>query len=400
MGNSIPNKSVFKKCLDELNVEKFRCPFHDHRAKKLLSGQAIVLLIEAQLQQRESLDNIAENLRSKEELQQYINLDSVHASSIYRKLEKLPREYLKSLYLKIVSKISARYRKKLGLSDLGILHVIDSSEVKLPSRAKWAYHQTHKNGVKVHTKLAVFDEETTLAQNVVTSTSAVSDQEVAIYLVTEEEGTYVFDRGYINYHLYHQWVKTSKKFVARVKASSKFKIINEQTIEDSSNISRDAEVQVKDPKTDEFFTLRLVEYTDDQKRTYRVVTNRWDLNATEIAEIYRLRWRIELFFKWMKQHLQVKKWFNHKPEAVWNQLYIILIAYALCEWVKILTDTTKTRWQVLKSLRLYWFQTWESLMDTLKRKPARTSKGRVKKGKPGRPRKHPKKYKAVKIINV
>lgn len=400
VGNSIPNKFVFKKCFDELNVEKFRCPFKDHGAKKLLSGQTIVLMIEAQLQQRESLDDIAENLQSKEELQQYLNLESVHGSTIYRKLEKLPRDYLKSLYLQIVSHISSRHRKKLNLLDLGVLHIIDSSEVKLPNRAKWAYHQRHKNGVKAHTLLSVYDEETTLARNVITSTSAVSDQEAAIYLMNEDEGTYVFDRGYINYHHYHQWVKSSKNFVARVKASSKFKILNEQSFEEGSTISRDAEVQVKDPQTDEYFTLRLVEYLDDEKRTYRVVTNRWDLKAPDIAEIYRLRWRIELFFKWMKQHLQVKKWFNTKPEAVWNQLYIILIAYALCEWIKLLTDTSKTLWQILKKLRHYWFQSWSDFIEALNRQSTRTSKGRIKKRKRGRPRKHPIKYKAVKIINT
>lgn len=400
VGNSIPKKSVFKKCFDELNVETFRCPFQDHGAKKLLSGQAIVLMIEAQLQQRESLDDIAENLRSKEELQQYLNLDSVHASTIYRKLEKLPRDYLKSLYLRIVSNLSSRHRKKLGLTNLGVLHIIDSSEVKLPNRAKWAYHQRHKNGIKAHTLLSVFDEETTLAQNVITSTSAVSDQEAAIYLINEDDGTYVYDRGYINYHLYHQWEKSSTNFVARVKASSKFKIFNEQPIDEVSNISRDAEVQVKDPKTDECFTLRLVEYIDEKKRTYRVVTNRWDLEASDIAKIYRLRWRIELFFKWMKQHLQVKKWFSTKPEAVWNQLYIILITYALCEWIKLITDTSKTLWQILKKLRHYWFQSWSDFFEALNRKSTRTSKGRIKKGKRGRPRKHPEKYKAVKIINI
>lgn len=92
------------------------------------------------------------------------------------------------------------------------------------------------------------------------------------------------------------------------------------------------------------------------------------------------------------------KLYNRKPEAVWNQIYIAMIAYGLCELIKIQTGTTKTTWEVLKTLRIYWFDSWEQFLNALNREPSRTSKGRKKKGKPGRPRKHPRKLKAVKFM--
>jgi hypothetical protein len=398
MGNIISNQHVFQKCLSALNVDKYRCPFHDHGAKKLLTGQAIILLIEAQLQQRDSLENISENLKAKKKLQEYIQLDSIHASTIHRKLERLPTDYLKGLYKELTTKIGSKYASKLGLPNLGVLGIIDSSEVGLPNRAKWAYCNRDKNGVKLHTRVKVMDKETIVADRMVASTAAVSDKEAAKYLVTDPDLTYVFDRGYIKYHQYHKWDQEGVRFVARVNANSKLTIVDKTTGE--GLILSDAKVEIRDPVTEESFILRLIEYKDDQNKKYRVVTNRWDLTASEIAEAYRLRWQIELFFKWLKQHLKVVKWFNHKPEAVWNQIYIIMIAYALCEWIRILIGTTKTRWQVLKTLRHYWFETWDQLMNRLDRKPSRSSKGRKKKGKPGRPRKHPKKYKAVKIIQL
>lgn len=398
MGNIISEKPVFYKCLSALNVENYRSPFHDHGAKKILTGQSIVLLIEAQLQKRDSLENISENLRANQRLQDFLSLDSVHSSTIYRKIEKLPTDYLKSIYETIISKINKHHASKLELPDMGLLGIIDSSEISLPSRAKWAYCSKDKNGVKLHTRLRLMDFETTLAEKVIMSTAAVSDREVADLLVDDRKLTYVFDRGYIKYHLYNKWDQNYLHFVARVNANSKLKVISLQPT-DHRQILLDADVEVTDPETKEPFILRLIEYVDEKNRKYRVVTNRWDLTASDIAKVYHLRWRIELFFKWIKQHLKVVKWFNHKPKAVWNQLYIILIAYALCEWIRLLIGTTKTTWEVLKLLRSYWLCAWDQFMTSIQRKPSRTSKGRIKKGKPGRPRKYPKKYEPVKIIN-
>ncbi|PTY76103.1 hypothetical protein B5V89_19015 [Heyndrickxia sporothermodurans] len=73
-----------------------------------------------------------------------------------------------------------------------------------------------------------------------------------------------------------------------------------------------------------------------------MVTNRWDITAEQVAEIYKQRWQIELFFKWIKQHLKLVKLFNYKPEAVWNQLWLAMIAYALSEIIKIKTRVNKT----------------------------------------------------------
>jgi hypothetical protein len=358
----------------------------------------IALLVEAQLKKRESLEDIAENLKSKDQFKEFLNLNSVHPSTIYRKLENLPTDYLKNLYFDIISRIKRSHHDTLGIPDIGLLHIIDSTEIKLPARSKWAYCSTNKNGIKIHTRYALLDENTSFADKAVCSTAAVSDQEATPYLVTDKFATYVFDRGYINYSLYYEWFQKDILFVARVKANSKLKILSKQEVPANSNIILDADVMVTIPHSETTFLLRLVEYKDEEGRKYRVVTNRWDITSTTVAEIYKLRWKIELFFKWVKQHLKTIKWFNHKPEAIWNQIYIILIAHALCEWIKILVNTPKTTWQLLKLICHYWFDAWEEFMEVLDRPPTRQSKGRKKKGKAGRPRKHPKVYKAVKII--
>lgn len=400
MSNNIPNLSVVEKCLQILDLKDYRHPFVDHESKKLLTGSAIMLLVEAELQKHESLEDIEDNLRAKPTIQSLTGLESIHASTVYRKIERLPFNLLQDICEDIFQKINKHQAKKESNSNIGKLDILDSSQISLPKKAgEWAYVSKDKNSIKLHTRLAVFDDEgTTCPNKVIYSTGAVDDKEVALDMVTEKETTYVVDRGYINYHHYYLWKKDEILFVARVKANSKLRVIKEHSVQPDSHVTLDADVEIKDPETQEFFTLRLVEYQDDQKRPYRVVTNRWDLSPEEVVEIYKRRWLIELFFKWIKQNLNTVKLYSHKPQAVWNQICITMIAYGLVELIKIETKTKKTNKEVLRKLRHHWHADWEKFLEELFRPPSRKSKGRRKKGKSGRPRKYPKKMKAQKLV--
>src|SRR5690606_7888724 len=139
-------------------------------------------------------------LRANQELQEFTGLETVAASTIYRKIEKLPRETLQNLCFHIFEQLTHLHKDKKGIPDLGKLNIIDSSEIRLPKKAgEWAYCSRDKNGVKLHLRLAVVDRDTRFPDDVVLSTSAVSDQQGALSLVIESDAIYVFDRGYLNY---------------------------------------------------------------------------------------------------------------------------------------------------------------------------------------------------------
>lgn len=399
MGNSISNNLVVHQCLNLLDIKNFRHPFIDTGSKKLFTGRTILLMVEAQLRKHDSLWDISENLKSKKGLQRLTSIDTIHGSSIHRKLEELPTDLLQELSSQIFHLVDKHYKQKISMPKIGKLHIVDASKITLPDAVgKWAYSSKNENSVKIHLRYVWVDDQASYPDKMTLSTGAVSDMDGALELIIDRDATYVMDRGYINYHLYNKWLKDSIRFVTRVKANSKLNILEERLVPEQTNIIRDADVEIVDPKSKEPYTLRLVEYKDDQNKMYRVVTNRWDVTAFEISEIYRHRWKIELFFKWIKQHLRVVKLYNHSQEAVWNQIYIAMIAYGLCELVKIQTESKRTTWEILKLLRHYWFDTWENFLKALYREPTKTSKGRRKKGKPGRPRKYPKKYKSVQII--
>jgi hypothetical protein len=202
MGNNIPDNSTVEKCLEILDLKNYRHPYVDHGSKKLLTGPAIMLLVEAELQKHESLSDIEENLWSKPAIQSLTGLKSIHASTIYRKIERLPFHLLQGLGEKILKQIDGLHSKSHPVtSSIGKLDLLDSSQVSLPKKAgEWAYVSKDKNSIKVHTRLAVMGENTTYPNKVIFSTGAVDDKEVALEMVTGKDTTHVMDRGYINYH--------------------------------------------------------------------------------------------------------------------------------------------------------------------------------------------------------
>ncbi|RJG14857.1 IS4 family transposase, partial [Paenibacillus thiaminolyticus] len=288
MGN-IPDQTVICKCLNLIQLSDDEFPIFNYRRKFTLV-RAIKLLIDAQLNKRTDLEDICNALRADEQLQQAINLKSISASQLVRTLRALPLPVLQQLWIQVTQRLQQLYPKQ-GIPGIGKLSIVDSTILTLPKVAgKWAYCSKKSNGVKIHTKLVVCDPSTVYPENIVCSTRGVGDKEVALDLVIDEDAIHVLDRGYINYRHYKQWLDHNLSFVARIQKSSKTAIICEREVDETTPVSRDADVIVsyKDEEGHVIeVQLRLVEYTDDKNRQYRVLTNVWDKSADQICEIYR-----------------------------------------------------------------------------------------------------------------
>lgn len=400
MGN-IPDQSVICKCLDLLDIGDFRFLFHDYRVRKLTLVKAIKILLEAQCNRRESYEEIAEHLRASKSLQEAVGLSSISSSQLSRKVIELPTWVLQSLFVMLQQKIAAATRERGGIPGIGRLSVLDSTILTLPQRlGEWAYCSKTRNAVKIHTRLVVADRDTVYPDRIITSTADIADSELALELVESDDAIHVMDRGYIDYNVYAEWVKANKRFVARIQQRNRTEIVNERVVH-APLIMRDADAAITVKAKGiaiEQIQLRLVEFSDEQGRSYRVVTNVMDLSAEQISEIYRNRWLIELFFKWLKQHLRLVKLHSAKEPAIWNQIYLALIAYSLVMLVKLELQTSKRAWDILRLMRLYGEQPWGTFYAACFREKERSSSGRRKKGRVGRPRKHPKKLKGAKII--
>jgi len=380
---TIPNETVFRKCLSLLPFDDFSCSYLDNGVKKLTTANLHRIAVAAQLGNWASYTEMEERIRAMKDSEELFGLSSISGSQLSRRINDLPTSHPQRLFFTAVKQLKELTHDQKGIPSLGRLNLIDSSSLHLaPQMGKWAYVSQDKNSVKLHTRLVVDSPEIGYPDQVIPSTGNVDDREVVLELVTDPGATYVMDRGYVDYTKMDQWVKDEIDFAMRINAKHKANILETYETPQKSRVLLDAKVIMGSAYIQMQNPVRLVEFTDDHGRYYRVVTTRWDLKAEEIAELYRCRWMIELFFKWLKQHLRLVKLQSTKPQGIWNQIFFAMTAFCLVLYIRLLERSGKTTWQVLNLLRIYADRTWKAFWQVLHRTPERTSKGRQKSQQP------------------
>jgi hypothetical protein len=307
-----------------------RCVF-DRYTKKLTTAKSIALFTVALLDKWSSYAMMETKLRANENLQNALALQEISGSQLSRKLNDIPTEFPQALFLRLVAEVNQQTVGDNGISkQIGKLGIVDSSALHLPfSIGSWARLSSHDSSVKMHLRLIVASPGTVYPDHMIPTTRNYDDREIALEMVTDLDVTYVMDRGYVKYATMDTWVLNNTRFVMRVNNTHITTIIEEREIPKGTRIRRDAIVKLGKGHNAMRENVRLIEFEDEKGRFYRVITTRYDLSAEEVANIYRHRWLIELFFKWMKQHLRLVKLFSYKPQAVWNQMFMVLIGYLL-----------------------------------------------------------------------
>ncbi|MDK2822040.1 MAG: putative transposase, partial [Clostridia bacterium] len=159
-------------------------------------------------------------------------------------------------------------------------------------------------------------------------------------LVVEEKDA-LFDRGYVDYKKFDSYCKNSTRFVSRIKNNALVEVIKEFPLKPQNNIKKDQLVYLgKDKITKMKDSVRLIETEDNEGKPVIIITNDFKLDVEKIGAIYRRRWQIELFFKWIKQHFSVKNFYGISQQAVKNQLLIALTTYCLLILLKLKTGYT------------------------------------------------------------
>jgi hypothetical protein len=373
----LAHKSVISQCLSFLPTEDLACPLLNYDMKKLSTEQLVKIFITAQLDNWKSYPEFDINMRAYPDLMKDIGIKSISSSQLSRRINELDTTILQNLFFKVVHELNFHTHHLSGLPNIGRLHIVDATHIKLPSiLAEWANVTKGWNVVKMHTRLVVASPDIQYPDKIVPSNGKASDHEGGDLLIEISDATYVMDRGYMDKIRMNQWIKEGIKFVVRLKSDITIQVEEEFEVPKGKNIVRDAKVILGAEGKME--PVRLVEYQDSEGKLYRVATTRWDLSSHEIAEIYKNRWIIELFFKWIKQSLRFVKVWSTKPQGIWNQMFIAMIAYALTLLVKLKTKSDKTMLSILKHIQAYFNRTWEEFIVALEYKPKKTSKGRQK----------------------
>ncbi|WP_230199727.1 IS4 family transposase [Bacillus andreraoultii] len=191
---------------------------------------------------------------------------------------------------------------------------------------------------------------------------------------------YLFDRGYNDYKKFDHYCLNDNCFITRLKKNAEIEVLNEQTPDPENLIFQDAERYLGNQEngTKTQHTLRLIHTKDSDGNPVTILTNCFGLTAKEIGDLYRYRWKIEIFFKWMKQHLKIKMFYGKSENAVYNQIWIALITYCLQVLIQLKYNHQGSLLDVQRSLVDFLFKGINEFIKSLFPTSTRTSKGRRK----------------------
>jgi hypothetical protein len=245
-------------------------------------------------------------------------------------------------------------RKKL-INDVfdiqGRIYAFDSTTIDLClSVFWWAQFRKTKGGIKLHT---LYDITTHIPAFVHITEASVHDMNAMDYLVYENGAYYIFDRGYLDFDRLYRITQSGAFFVIRAKTNLKFKRMYSSKVDDNTGIRYDqigkllgTYVSVDYPEK-----LRKIKFYDQENdRELIFLTNNFELSAVQVAFLYKERWQVELFFKWIKQHLKIKSFWGTTENAVRIQIYSAIITYCLVAVVGHDLKINKSTYEVLQIL--------------------------------------------------
>jgi hypothetical protein len=361
----------FRQLLQKLEVDKY--------VKKLTAFKFIILMVFAQLEQLTCLREISNSLCNKE-FSKMIKLDSISFSQISRKLRSMMLETVEFLFRDLVRQVGIQTGFKPIRQELGRLYLIDSSTISLClTRYRWANFRKTKGGIKIHLRLRLF-KQGVLPDAAIITPAKVADKTQMDELVVEEKGVFnVFDRAYLDYKKFDDYCENGILFASRLKKNALVEVVKKLPVTPGSKIKKDCIVILgKDGFTKMHHPLRYIETEDLEGNQIIIITNDFKMSAEEIGDIYRYRWQIELFFKWIKQHLHVTHFYGLTQQAVEMQLYIALITYCLLKIIQLKTGYKGPLLQIQRLLNTCLYEPFPFFVRRLYRKPERISKGRRK----------------------
>ncbi len=313
----------------------------------------------AQLTYRESLRDIEVCLRAQKNKLYHMGIRGrVSRSTLADANEKRSWKIYGSLGQSLISEARRLYvGEDLGLDLDNTVYALDSSTIDLClSVFPWAPFRRAKGAVKLHTLL---DLRGSIPAFIHISDGKLHDVNVLDLLVPEAGAFYVMDRAYVDYSRLHGLTQSAAYFVTRAKSNTTFRRLYSQPVDKSSGILCDQTIVMTGPKTSLRYPskLRRIKYFDAEAGKKLVfLTNNFGLPAGTIADLYRHRWKVELFFKWIKQHLRIKAFFGTSENAVKTQIWIAVSVYVIITIMKQSLKIDASLYTILQVLSLTAFE--------------------------------------------
>jgi hypothetical protein len=329
-------KTIFAQVMEWIHPEQFRrCVqrYHgNHSVRNFPCWDQFLAMAFAQVTYRDSLADIEVCLRSRPDQLYHMGFRSTIAHSTLADANR-SRDW--RIYHDLAQTLIVRARRLYASEPFGAdltqtVYALDSTTIDLClSLFPWARFRSTKAAVKLHTLL---DLRGPIPTMIAISHGKRADVSVLDELILEPGAFYVMDRGYVDFARLYRFVLAGAFFVTRAKAGLQINRLESRPVDRSSSVRSDQVVRLKLTKSIEHYPnrFRRVSYTDPESgKSLIFLTNNFDLPALTIAQLYKCRWRVELFFKWVKQNLRIKHFFGTSDNAVKTQVWIAVCIYVL-----------------------------------------------------------------------
>lgn len=329
-------RTIFARLLELLPRKAFDLAVRrydgEHRVRMLSCRDQLLCLIFAQLTTRSSLRETVSCLRALGTQRYHCGIrGSVAKSTLADANERRDYRIFQDLALVMIAAVRRELPVDPELQALGAdVYALDSTTIDLCLKLfPWAGFRRHKGAVKAHVLLDVGTGIPVFMRVSTGKTHALWRLDQFLPLAG---AFYALDRGYVDFARLHRLHTAAAFFVTRAKRRMDYRVLERRPVPVQGPVRSDRWVRLRGPLSQTLYpdTLRLVKYVDPETgRRLLFLTNNLTLDPLTIALLYRKRWQIELFFKWIKQHLHIKAFFGASPNAVQTQLWIAVIVYVL-----------------------------------------------------------------------
>jgi hypothetical protein len=311
----------------------------DRRVRRLSTKSQLIALLYGQLAGTASLREIESGLASHQARLYHLGAASPSRSTIADANAKRPYQVFVGLFAHMVGQASRGLKKKIGEA----VRLIDSTGLPLSSlSAGWANFSTGVFGAKLH---VVYDPDAERPLYVEVTSARVNDITPAKQMPIEAGATYVFDLGYYDYQWWADLDAAGCRIVTRFKKNTPLALVEERPVPSGSAVLSDRigrlPARLQHSRRNPFTNpVREVRVVTDIGKQLRILTNDLDAPADEIADLYKRRWQVELFFRWIKQTLKIRHFLGTSENAVRIQVAVALIAYLIIRIAQAASKTT------------------------------------------------------------
>ena len=356
-------KLVFAQLMDHLPMHTFRCCVTrydgNHKVKSFSCLDQFLCMGFAQLTYRESLWDLEACLRAQRDKCYHRGIRGGISRNTLANANKVRDWRLYADFAQALIKMAwpLYAQEDLGLDLDNTIYALDASTIDLClSVFSWALFRSTRSAVILHTLL---DLRGNIPTFIHISDGKLHDVKVLDLLIPEPGAFYIMDRGYLDFGRLFTLNQAGAFFVIRAKSNTQYRRRDSHPIDKSHGLLCDQRIILTgvDSKKDYPQSLRRIKYHDNQiDKTFNFLTNNFLIPAQTAADLYRSRWQVELFFKWIKQHLRIKSFFGTSENAVKSQIWIAISVYVLVAIIKKRLNLKTDLYTILQILSLTLFE--------------------------------------------